>query len=139
MGTLSNPGYTPDTRDPETDEAELLPSQGKQFRVGNGQGPYSWCYDVSALPRRPGCAGGAGRRAQRTDSLDASPDPQAPWPGTWHCHQPPRSREGTAGSEWSPGHPLGCLCHACLSTETGSSMRAGPLSLLVPSDPVSRT
>lgn len=82
MGTLSNPGYTPDTRDPETDEAALLPSQGKQFRVGNGQGPYSWCYDVSALTRRPGCAGGAGWRAQRTDSLDASPDPQAPWPGT---------------------------------------------------------
>lgn len=37
MGTLSNPGYTPDTRDPETDEAELLPSQGKQFRWETGR------------------------------------------------------------------------------------------------------
>ena len=82
MGALSNPGYTPDTRGPETDEAALLPSQGKQFRVGTGQGPYSWCYDVSALTRRPGYAGGAGWRAHGTDSPDTSPDPQAPQPGT---------------------------------------------------------
>ena len=39
----------------------------------------------------------------------------------------------TAPSEYILVHLLGCFLHACFSTETGSSMRAGPLSVLVPS------